>query len=436
MKAPKPPPVEKDLSEDKPQVVTQPGNFALYGYFNPEKTIDTQPKEFNTEYDPYLQKLAENPYKQQPDPDVPMVPTTNVTSFSKSKRKKKRSCQICNVAMLNIPEYEAHMKSPQHAWKLKVSGMGVSAHFVKASTDLHTTDAVDEATEGTTTTNSTNSSQAASVPIPIAPGDLYCDVCELLLNSQTQYQAHMIGKTHQDNLKRKEQKNKKATPAPNQLFCYSCRLPLNFLSQYNDHKNGKKHKIKCRQLIREGFTIPPEERPPDMAWSANSSSSPVKYPELYQQEVINKQTAANTSSQPATSITSSAPAPALTPNLMTGMYHCTKCSDRFGTASKLELHLKSHPAVTSNAANVGIVFHNSAQGSSVKNKPVLNAAAGDSGYRCSLCEVSFTSQPPFEMHLNSETHALKIFEVKKSGKSSRDILLKVMEDRKVIRSDR
>lgn len=338
------PPPEKE--EPKVNVVTTPGSFAMYGYFVPGEFYNTgeEHKEFNTEYDPYLQKFAENPYKEKKD-DVTMaqaaaaMPTVNITSFSRKKKKKIRTCQICNVTLLTVPEYEAHMRSPQHTWKLKMSGMGVSAHFVKASTDLHTTDVNEDSNSNDAEEETTDVVQNNNPVVPFP--SLFCDVCELLLNSEQQYNCHVNGKTHQECVQRKAElkakKEKSQNPIPNQLYCYSCKLSLNNLFQYNEHKNGKKHKSKCRLLMREGITIPPEER-----WGASrlDPSKPVKYPEQYEKYVLETMEEVKMEVEkpvPETSTSTST----ITANLATGMYHCDVCNAKFNTASKYDAHAKS-----------------------------------------------------------------------------------------------
>lgn len=285
----------------KPNIVTQVGSIARYGYFIPGEVYRTSEvsKEFNTEYDPYLQKYAEYPFQEK----IPMAPADNIVdktgvktseiNFNRKKRKKVKTCQICNVTLMTAPEYDSHMKSPQHIWKLKLSGMGVSAHFVKASTDLHTTDINEDPKSNQSSENydlsSSNSVPEKSEAFPL----LFCDVCDLLLNSSQQYNAHISGRAHMECIQKKAElkakEEKLQNPAPNQLYCYSCKISLNNLIQYNEHKNGKKHKIKCRQLMREGITIPPEERLPEWVAPKANPNNALIYPKLYEKFVLEKQ---------------------------------------------------------------------------------------------------------------------------------------------------
>lgn len=391
-------PQEKEAP--KVNVVTTPGSFAMYGYFVPGEVYKTgeEPKEFNTDYDPYLQKFAENPYKEKPEvpnataqPAVTM-PTVNVTSFSRKKKKKIRTCQICNVTLLTVPEYEAHMRSPQHTWKLKISGMGVSAHFVKASTDLHTTDINEDsnsndATEETETPEiNTPNPAAPAVPFP----SLFCDVCELLLNSEQQYNAHVNGKSHNENVQRKAElkakKEKLQSPVPNQLYCYSCKLSLNNLFQYNEHKNGKKHKSKCRQLMREGITIPPEERVASWGNPRIDPNKPVRYPEQYEKYVLEPQRKFEAEKivepiiETEKSNQTTEPSITITANLQTGMYHCEICNVKFNTASKYELHIKGKE----HQARLLEVIE------------------------CSVCKIIFKNKKELESHNASESHLEKL----------------------------
>lgn len=374
----------------------------MYGYFVPGEVYKTgeEQKEFNTDYDPYLQKFAENPYKEKPEVPNTMaqaalsMPTVNVTSFSRKKKKKIKTCQICNVTLLTVPEYEAHMRSPQHTWKLKMSGMGVSAHFVKASTDLHTTDINEDST-------SNDAMEETETPEIIAPNptvltvpfpSLFCDVCELLLNSEQQYNAHVNGKSHNECVQRKAElkakKEKLQSPVANQLYCYSCKLSLNNLFQYNEHKNGKKHKSKCRQLMKEGITIPPEERVASWGNPRIDPSKPVKYPEQYEKYVLEPQRQAeaekiiepkfetekpNQTTEPSTSIT-------ITANLQTGMYHCEICNLKFNTASKYELHIKSKEHQTRLLEII----------------------------ECSVCKIIFKNKKELESHNASESHLTQL----------------------------
>lgn len=365
------------MPEVEPPVHPVPSvNPSLYGYFNAE-TFSPAAKEFNLEYDPYLQKLADNPNK----PKVPPIPIP--TDFSSGKKKKKRYCEICEVCLTTVPAFQAHMTSPAHIYKLKTLGMGVSAHFVKASSDLHTTDL-------------------------FVPGEgeakFHCDSCDMVLNSKSQYDAHLAGKAHTDKLK------KKVMP-PNVLTCYTCNVQLAGIRVFNDHKNGRKHRKRCMMLVRNGYTIPAEERPADMV--SRSFPEPPRYPELYVKEVLSKMNVdeekveeAVPEEPPPEQLMPPPPPPPPKPdvNMSTGLYHCTECPNRFTTAAKLQLHLRSiHPVVSEEAPPA------------VPGTEPVVLPVPEIDYECGICMLTFKDSSPFHSHLISEEHVVKVWELAMSG---------------------
>ncbi|KAK6624511.1 hypothetical protein RUM44_011370 [Polyplax serrata] len=295
--------LQNETEMTKTEIVTQPGSIAKYGYFVPGE-ISVSPnvtKEYNTEYDPYQQKFPEKSLKETTTPIVTdtgsgkTTETRALNMLSKEKRKKTQVCQICHVTLTSVPEYNSHMKSPQHIWHLKMSGKGVGAHFVRASVDLHTTEFGEESVQ-----NQGNEEPIVEPQVSITPCNstevfpsLFCDTCELLLNSPQQFNAHVNGKSHVERTQKiaelKAKKEKLQNPTTNQLYCFSCKITLNNIVQYNQHKNGKKHSSRCLQLIKGGITIPPEERLPGWIMPNSINNKPITYPELYEKYLKKKQ---------------------------------------------------------------------------------------------------------------------------------------------------
>ncbi|KAL0279128.1 UNVERIFIED_CONTAM: hypothetical protein PYX00_000744 [Menopon gallinae] len=457
----------------KVNVPATPGNFAKYGYFVPGEVYDTavESKEFNTEYDPYLQKFAENPLKESPavvkPVEVPVLPTSNITSFKRKKKKKIRTCQICNVTLSTVPEYEAHMRSPQHSWKLKMSGMGVSAHFVKASSDLHTVEINEDS-------GSNDQCEAVTVESAVPNGDagsslstvfptLYCDICELLLNSEQQFNAHVSGKSHNDNVQRKAEVRAKKqlleNPSPNQLYCFSCKVALNNLYQYNEHKYGKKHKMKCRKLMREGITIPPEERVASWGMPRIDPSKPVVYPEMYEKYILETQKKGSDVKVDTTDQTK---------DLSNSETYCGTCCLGFANNSEFQHHINSqeHCSKVSDKCSTNqtvdekvsiprMVFHNKFEKSEEQkvtenvpadvemkscedeeNKCELNILGVNDAVKCSVCCQDFADQSLFDIHTTTEEHARKILEVKGQGRGDNEILEMLFKDKTFVKPDK
>lgn len=457
----------------KVNVPAAPRNVAKYGYFVPGEVYDTaaDSKKFNTEYDPYLQKFAENPLNKESSvvklAEVPLLPTSNITSFKRKKKKKKiRACQICNITLLTVPEYEAHMRSPQHSWKLKMSGMGVSAHFVKASSDLHTV-GIKEDLEPNDQCEADNAGPSvpngyAGTSLSTIFPTLYCDVCELLLNSEQQFNAHVSGKSHNDNVQRKAKvKAKKQLlkrPRPNQLYCFSCKISLNNLYQYNEHKYGKKHKLKCRKLMKRGITIPPEERVASWGMPRIDPSKRVIYPEMYEKYMLTEEKDIKCLEIDSTDQTKDLDSNETCsetqflefPNTTEVQHHtsseeqCLKIddentslhdSDEKITIPRMVFHKEEGKIEESkeieDVQDVDMTKHEP-EG----NKYELNILGVNDTVMCSICCQHFTDQTLFDSHTTTEEHYTKILEIKAQGSSDNDILEMLFKDKTRVKPDR
>lgn len=483
----------------KVKIVSHSGVFSKYGYFVPGEVYSTPElqKKFNTDYDPYLQKYAENPLKRKATETISSFNESKANAqptaitYTKKKKKKINTCEICKITFTTVPDYESHMKSPQHMWQLKNTGIGVSAHFVRASTDLHTTDIAKNFGKQSLPSNNADKQNLIRTDLKSESfPSLFCDVCDLLLNSPQQYNVHLSDKTHLECTKRKAvikaKKEKIHNPTPNQLYCYSCQVSLNNITQYKEHRNGKKHKLKCMKLMKEGITIPPEERLAEWITPKLIFKKPLVYPELYEKLFLEKGNEACLSlskTSPNHVINSykdiqnktmshsnysllpenSASTAQINNSIQAGLHSNTDTlnviSENFKGALCRFLnetginHYLNKGAVLSNVAvckkeiidfdlsdqkelKPGIIFDKS--NSAVYFKEDKNSSQSflkifllgeKQSFKCSVCSKNFNFLTEFDSHLDSESHLREIFGLRQKGISEKEILEIIMGDR-------
>nr|Q8AVN9.1 RecName: Full=Zinc finger protein 346; AltName: Full=Double-stranded RNA-binding protein ZFa; Short=DsRBP-ZFa; Short=ZFa; AltName: Full=Just another zinc finger protein; Short=Protein jaz [Xenopus laevis]AAH41713.1 Jaz protein [Xenopus laevis] len=139
------------------------------------------------------------------------------------------SCDTCNIVLNSIEQYQAHISGAKHKNHLK--------SMTPLSEEGHT---------------------AAVAPSAFASGSagkgFSCDTCNIVLNSIEQYQAHISGAKHKNHLMSMtplSEEGHTAAVAPSAFAsgsagkgfsCDTCNIVLNSIEQYQAHVSGAKHK--------------------------------------------------------------------------------------------------------------------------------------------------------------------------------------------------
>ncbi|XP_066926010.1 zinc finger protein 346-like isoform X1 [Clytia hemisphaerica] len=168
--------------------------------------------------------------------------THQTTIKSKNIDDSNLDCKVCNAALNGPSSAKEHYAGKKHA-------MAVQAILDEGG---HVPDVPPEVKS-----------------IPYDKSEFHCDVCNINLTSQAQYEQHIGGTKHKmiadgaqpsdfSNYKGKQTPSKMdpppSKPPPSSLHCNDCNMTMNSEDQYVQHMNSKRHRENT------GLPVPPRPK--------------------------------------------------------------------------------------------------------------------------------------------------------------------------------
>ncbi|VDL19928.1 unnamed protein product [Hymenolepis diminuta] len=233
-----------------------------------------------------------------PAPFVVIDPSSSTTPLKKQTPAERSEfyCGSCDVSLFSKANYDAHVKGKKHVdnknklliRKAQIEGetnIGLESLSCSLS-GIKVIEGSDTSLVGSSLLQQPKDtfSSICSSSVTKAPSSMYCNACDVHLNSTTQMISHVNGKKHQVNLKRSagqvdaanvsdvkipqnllQTTTKSSTPAqkpiisshlpPNSIMCLVCNVPVG-LNDIFHHEKGRAHVYKaamdgCARINRE-----------------------------------------------------------------------------------------------------------------------------------------------------------------------------------------
>ncbi|XP_017825129.1 zinc finger protein 346 isoform X14 [Callithrix jacchus] len=148
-------------------------------------------------------------------------------------------CKVCCALLISESQKLAHYQSKKHANKVKrylaVHGMEtLKGETKKLDSDQKSSRSKDK--------------------------NQCCPICNMTFSSPVVAQSHYLGKTHAKNLKLKQQSTK--MEAGKGYPCKTCKIVLNSIEQYQAHVSGFKHKNQLPKTVASSLGQIPMQRQP------------------------------------------------------------------------------------------------------------------------------------------------------------------------------